>query len=103
MSLILVTLQAKRKPLSFQTQHNNNKLLWSPGPLYGCDDQVEFRKCQAEEGSDNLLQVCEPVEKFLESTAQVDGEPSRNDDSKNRSKDCYEEEDIQFQTLYINI
>lgn len=85
---ILVTLQAKRKPLSFQSQHNNNKLLWSPGPLYGRDDQVEFDKCQAEEGSEHLLQSCEPVEKFLDSTAQVNGEPSGFDESENGSRDC---------------
>ncbi|VVB17205.1 unnamed protein product [Arabis nemorensis] len=84
---------AKRKPLSFQTQHNNNKLLLSPGPLCGRDDQVGFGKCQAEERLDNLLQFCEPVENFLESTAHVDGERSSIDDSENRSKDCCGQED----------
>ncbi|CAN6877273.1 hypothetical protein HID58_077278 [Brassica napus] len=80
---------AKRKPLSFQSPHNNNKLLWSPGPLYGRDDQVEFDKCQAEEGSENLLQSCEPVEKFLDLTVvQVNGEPSSFDESENGSRDC---------------
>lgn len=54
---------------------------------------MEFGKCQAEEESDNLLQFCEPVEKFLESTAQVDGEPSTIDDSENGSKECYGQED----------
>ncbi|KAF8091013.1 hypothetical protein N665_0458s0015 [Sinapis alba] len=78
---------AKRKPLSFQSQHNNNKLLWSPGPLYGRDDHVEFDKCQAEEGSEHLLQSCEPVEKFLDSRAQVNGELSGFDESENESRD----------------
>lgn len=81
-------MQAKRKPLSFQSQHNNNKLLWSPGPLFGRDDdQLDFDKCQGEEGSENLLQSCEPVEKFLDSTAQVNGEPSGFDESENGSRD----------------
>ncbi|KAG7610378.1 C-5 cytosine methyltransferase [Arabidopsis suecica] len=79
---------AKRKPLPFKSQHSNNKLLWSPDPLYGRDDQVEFGKCQAEEGLDKLLEFCEPVEKFLELAAHVDGEPSSVDDSENGSKDC---------------
>ncbi|KAG7551897.1 C-5 cytosine methyltransferase [Arabidopsis thaliana x Arabidopsis arenosa] len=84
---------AKRKPLPFKYQHSNNKLLWSPSLLYGCDDQVKFGKCEAEEGLDRLLQFCEPVEKFLESAAHVDGEPSSFDDSENGSKDCYGQED----------
>lgn len=54
---------------------------------------MEFGKCQAEEGLDNLVQVCEPVEKFLESAAQVNGEPSSFDDSENGSKDCNGQED----------
>lgn len=48
---------------------------------------MELGECQAEEGLDNLIQFCEPVEKFLESTAQVDGEPSSFDDSENGSKE----------------
>lgn len=86
-------MQAKRKPLSFQSQHNNNKLLWSPGPLFGRDDQVEFDNCQGEQGSEKLLQSCEPVEKFLDSTAQVNGEPSGLDESENGSRDCDGQED----------
>ncbi|CAH8353405.1 unnamed protein product [Eruca vesicaria subsp. sativa] len=84
---------AKRKPLSFQSQHNNNKLLWSPGPLYGRDDQVEFGKCQAEEGFENLLESCEPVEKFLDSTAQVNGEPGSFDESENGTRECDRQEE----------
>lgn len=53
---------------------------------------MEFGKCEAEEGLDNLVQSCELVEKFLESEAQVDGDPSSFDDSENGSKDCYGEE-----------
>lgn len=79
--------------MSFQSQQSNNKLLWSPGPLYGRDDQIDFGKCQAEEGLDNLVQFCEPVEKFLEPAAQADGEPSTCDDSENGSKDCFGQED----------
>lgn len=54
---------------------------------------MEVGKCQAEEGLDKLLQFCEPLEKFLESAAHVDGEPSSVDDSENGSKDCYGQED----------
>lgn len=50
---------------------------------------MEFDKCQAEEGSENLLQSCEPVEKFLDLTVvQVNGEPSSFDESENGSRDC---------------
>lgn len=49
---------------------------------------MEFDKCQAEEGSENLLQSCESVEKFLDSTAQVNGEPGGFDETENGSRDC---------------
>ncbi|CAN8252277.1 unnamed protein product [Cochlearia groenlandica] len=87
---------AKRKPMSFKSQHNNNKLIWSPDPLYGRgDDQAELVKCETEKGLENLLQFqfCEPVEKFLESTAHVDGEPSSFDGSENGFKDCFGQKD----------
>lgn len=79
--------------MSLPFQQDNNKLLWSPGPLYGRDDQVEFGKCHAEEKLDSSLQSCEPIEKFLESTSQVNNKPSTSDDFKNGSKDCYGQED----------
>lgn len=64
---ICFTLQAKRKPSSFQNQLLNNRLLWSPSPLFGCDDNtLAIEHDQSQESWDKLLQSCEPVEKFLE-------------------------------------
>ncbi|XP_059459766.1 tRNA (cytosine(38)-C(5))-methyltransferase 2 isoform X1 [Corylus avellana] len=58
---------AKRKPSSFQNQLLNNRLLWSPSPLFGHDDNtVAIEHDQSQESCDELLQSCEPVEKFLE-------------------------------------
>lgn len=39
------------------------------------------------------MKFCEPVAKFLESAAQVDGEPSSFDESENGSNNCYGQED----------
>uniref|UniRef100_A0A2N9EZH7 Uncharacterized protein n=1 Tax=Fagus sylvatica TaxID=28930 RepID=A0A2N9EZH7_FAGSY len=58
---------AKRKPCSFQNQLLNNRLLWSPSPLFGHDDNtVANEHDQSQESWDKLLQSCEPVQKFLE-------------------------------------
>lgn len=67
MTYICFTLQAKRKPSSFQNQLLNNRLLWSPSPLFGHDDNtVAIEHDQSQESWNKLLESCEPVEKFLE-------------------------------------
>ncbi|KAB1216061.1 DNA (cytosine-5)-methyltransferase [Morella rubra] len=66
-SLNLVVLQAKRRPSSFKNQLLNDRLLWSPSPLFGHDDITGANGNDQSQGSlDKLLQSCEPVEKFLE-------------------------------------
>ena len=65
--LNLFPFKAKRKPLSFVNQLFDNQLVWSPGPLFGCDDKVMIsQRDQTQESLDKLLQSCEPVENFLE-------------------------------------
>lgn len=58
---------AKRRPSSFKNQLLNDRLLWSPSPLFGHDDITGANGNDQSQGSlDKLLQSCEPVEKFLE-------------------------------------
>ncbi|KAH7524699.1 hypothetical protein FEM48_Zijuj06G0147300 [Ziziphus jujuba var. spinosa] len=59
---------AKRKPSLFHNQLLNNKLVWSPCPLFGSADResVLFEHDQPQESFDKLLQSCEPIERFLE-------------------------------------
>ncbi|KAL2548299.1 DNA methyltransferase-2 [Forsythia ovata] len=58
---------AKRKPLSFQNPQFNDELLWAPSPLLGSDDcMVTNEGEQSHGGCDKLLQVCQPIENYLE-------------------------------------
>ncbi|XVF34400.1 hypothetical protein REPUB_Repub18cG0055600 [Reevesia pubescens] len=71
---------AKRKPLSFWCQLFNNQLLWSPIPLFGNDKKMVIGEHDlSQENWDELIESCQPIEKFLEftsSSAQVDLETS---------------------------
>ncbi|CAI0399491.1 unnamed protein product [Linum tenue] len=58
---------AKRKPLSFQHQVLNNRLIWSPIPLLQCNANILLGQLEEPpESLDKLLDSCEPVECFLE-------------------------------------
>ncbi|KAL2548238.1 DNA methyltransferase-2 [Forsythia ovata] len=58
---------AKRKPLSFQNPQFNDELLWAPSLLLGSDDcMVSNEGEQSHGGCDKLLQVCQPIENYLE-------------------------------------
>ncbi|GLT80494.1 hypothetical protein SLA2020_519320 [Shorea laevis] len=68
---------AKRKPLSFQCHLLNNELLQSPSPLFGnYDNAVPHEHYQRQERSDELLQSCQPIERFLEFKTSDDMENS---------------------------
>ncbi|KAJ6330040.1 hypothetical protein OIU76_008800 [Salix suchowensis] len=68
---------AKRKPLSFQHGVCNNKLLWSPSPLFEHNENtVSDGWDQPPSNWDTLIHSCEPIERFLEfksSSDQVTG------------------------------
>ncbi|KAJ7958750.1 tRNA (Cytosine-5-)-methyltransferase [Quillaja saponaria] len=58
---------AKRKPSSFLNELFNNQLLWSPHPLLeNADCTITNEHGESQESLDELLQSCEPIEKFLE-------------------------------------
>uniref|UniRef100_A0A6M2F9Y8 Uncharacterized protein n=1 Tax=Populus davidiana TaxID=266767 RepID=A0A6M2F9Y8_9ROSI len=58
---------AKRKPLSFQHEVCNNKLLWSPSPLFEHNENnLTDGWDQPPVNWDTLIHSCEPVERFLE-------------------------------------
>lgn len=58
---------AKRKPLSFHHEVCNNKLLWSPSPLFEHNENnVTDGWDQPPVNWDTLIHSCEPVERFLE-------------------------------------
>lgn len=76
--LYLFTVQAKRKPLSFQHEVFNNLLLWSLDPLFeNNENTMTNRWDQPPENWDKLLQSCESLERFLEfknTSRQLDAE-----------------------------
>lgn len=66
---ILVLLQAKRRPLSFQKQLYNNQLLSSPSPLLENDADLEIIENHGSQAtSDKLLLSCEPICRFLDNS-----------------------------------
>ncbi|XP_020220873.1 tRNA (cytosine(38)-C(5))-methyltransferase 2 [Cajanus cajan] len=57
---------AKRKPSSFVNECLNNQLVQSPRPLFEYFDKVADEDDSSKEDRHNLLQSCQPIEKFLE-------------------------------------
>ncbi|KAI4337342.1 hypothetical protein L6164_015771 [Bauhinia variegata] len=57
---------AKRKPSSFRNGLFNYQLIQSPRPLFDHGDTMSYEDDPSQEDYDNLLQSCEPIEKFLE-------------------------------------
>ncbi|KAL8166468.1 hypothetical protein V2J09_007967, partial [Rumex salicifolius] len=58
---------AKRKPSFFQNSDCNNQLLYTPGPLFGNDnDRIISTSSQSPEGLEKMIQSCEPIQRFLE-------------------------------------
>lgn len=67
---MLVLLQAKRRPLSFERQLYNNQLLWSPSPLLENDVDLETTENHGPQAaSDKLMCSCEPISRFLDNSS----------------------------------
>ncbi|TKY71479.1 DNA (cytosine-5)-methyltransferase [Spatholobus suberectus] len=57
---------AKRRPSSFVNKCLNSQLIQSPGQLFEHFDTVADEDDSSKEDRHNLLQSCQPIEKFLE-------------------------------------
>lgn len=74
-----ISLQAKRKPLTFRSAQHDNQLLWSPGPLLWQDENtIDKDDDQSQEYWDELLQHCHPIENFLELAGSANGCDSKS-------------------------
>ncbi|KAL5559298.1 hypothetical protein UlMin_035509 [Ulmus minor] len=79
---------AKRKPFSFQNQLFDYKLLWSPNPLFGHADKTVFYEHELfQENLDKLVQSCEPLECFIDTTSVSVDDFGAQEDGKGNGHD----------------
>ncbi|KHN26758.1 tRNA (cytosine-5-)-methyltransferase [Glycine soja] len=95
---------AKRKPSSFVNECLNNLLIQSSPPLFGHFDTVADDDNSSKEDRQNLLQSCQPIEKFIElknlsNDIAVESEALRTDLSNDAPRTLGENNGHEYESL----